>query len=314
MNVLVTGGTGFIGRNLVKQLHVDGFNMHCTVRKTSDTTFIDKFNITKHMCDIRDIGSLEKVFDEAKPEIVFHAAANVMAKEEKCLMDANVSGTKNICKMIIKHNVPKLIYLSSVSVVSGNSSPINDDMPYKASNAYGRSKIEAEKQVVELRKRGVKVAILRPCMVYGEDEPHALNNAFSLVLKRRLLLPKIEEIESLLQLVSVNNVVSALKLCYTKEEAFSGTFIVADKEVLTIRKFIEILYSEISGREPICVPSWLVNFFRFIPYVDRKINQYFKDRTYDITRIENILGYDPKISTEDGLSRTIRDWKTKKGI
>ena len=155
MKVLVTGGTGFIGKKLVKQLHVDGFDIHCTIRVTSDTAFIDKFNVTKHICDIRDIEEVKKVFNEVRPEIVFHVAANVMAKEEKDLMDANLFGTKNICEMILKYNVPKIIYLSSVSVVSGNKPvPINDDMSYKASNAYGRSKIEAEKQVLQLRDKG----------------------------------------------------------------------------------------------------------------------------------------------------------------
>jgi nucleoside-diphosphate-sugar epimerase len=114
-----------------------------------------------------------------------------------------------------------------------------------------------------------------------------------------------------LQLVSIDNVVQALELALQKEEALKDTFIIADKEVITIRKFIEILYDEIGAGSPPVVPGWLINASMKIPFVRRKAERYFKDRVYDISHASDFLGYDPAVSTEEGLRRAAKHWKEK---
>jgi nucleoside-diphosphate-sugar epimerase len=84
---------------------------------------------------------------------------------------------------------------------------------------------------------------------------------------------------------------------------------IADNEVITIRRFIEVLYDELSVGSPPVIPKWVVKAGMMIPFVRGKANRYFKDRVYDISRARDILGYDPSVSTEDGLRRAAMHWK-----
>ena len=313
MRILVTGGTGFIGGRLVRRLIQDGHEVVCTVRNASRTDSLEKAGIQMVTANLLNEGSVEEVFSQVRPDAVFHCAASVMDTNESRLFEVNVESTRNVCKSCYMNSVDRLVYLSSVSVVSGNTDvPLGDDLPYDATSAYGRSKIEAEKVVMDFRKKGLKAAILRPCMVYGEGEPHALDKILRSISKRQIPILDTAEMDSRLNLVYVGNVSDALELALSRTEATEGTFMIADKEVITIRKFLEIIYDEMGKGYPPVIPVWVVNFLRWLPPVRKKMNRIFKDRVYDISRARDILGYDPQVSTEEGLRQTVRYWMTKK--
>ncbi len=312
MKILVTGGTGFIGENLVRYLVERGYETICLVRKKSRLDGLKSIGVAFVFADMLDKGEVDRVFKELKPDVVYHCAAKVMDRNERELIRANVDGTRNICQACFANGVKRLIYLSSVAVVSGNPEvPIRDDMPYKASNPYGRSKAAAERVVVEFREKGLSVAIIRPCMVYGEGEPHALDRIFALVLSRRLPLFPVPGMNSRLNLVYVGNVVQAMHLALERDEALSGTFLIADREVITLKKFLEIAYSELDAGVPPVVPVWLTGFLLSIPPLKKKAESFFKDRVYNISRAIDLLGYDPEVSTEEGLRKTFKAWKEK---
>lgn len=312
MKILVTGATGFIGRKLVEHLLRKHYAITCLIRKTSKVDFLKKLKVKLAVGDITEEEEVDRVFQENKPDAVFHCAANVMDKDETKLHKANVEGTRNICHVCCKHHVERLVYLSSVSVVSGNQLlSIVDDLPYKATNAYGRSKIDAERVAIEYREKGLSVAIIRPCMVCGEGEPHVLDRLLKLIFSRCFPILDVPTIDSKLNLVYVGNVVQALELALCKDEATSGTFIIADKEIITFRQVIEILYSEMSGRYPPVVPAGLAKILLYMPFLGKKITNTLKDRSYDISRAVSLLGYNPDVSTEEGLRRTVRYWKQR---
>ncbi len=188
MKLLVTGATGFIGGKLVAKLVEDGHDVTCLVRKTSKTASLKKSGASLAVADIIDKSSVDGLFGRLCPDAVFHSAADVMGKDEKSQFSVNVRGTRNIADACLKYKTKKLIHVSSIAVINGNSGvPLKDDMPYGAMNAYGRSKIEAERIVLGCREKGLSVSVIRPCMVYGEGEPHLLDRIFELV--RRRLLP-----------------------------------------------------------------------------------------------------------------------------
>jgi len=309
--LLITGATGFIGKSLVKCLLSNKeYKLVCLVRKTSKTDFLTKNGVETVLGDICDFAGMEKIFKEVRPDIVVHAAAKVSETNETELRNYNVTGTHNICELCFVYDIEKLIYLSSVSVLSGNGDvPLTECLPYKASNHYGKSKIEAERVVLDYRKKGLQISILRPCMVYGEDEPHALDKILRLAEKRRIPVLDIPEMNSKLHLVYVENVIDALMLSLEKKEALFGTFIIADKEVITLKKFLEIIYDALGKGAPPVMPRWLVKSLMVFPPFNSRIRGIFKDRVYDITRAENELGYEPEISTEEGLRRTVRYWR-----
>jgi len=311
MRILITGATGFIGRHLAWSLLAGGHELFCPVRKTSDTSPIEKRGITLMEADLADTEGIDNVFQHARPEAVFHCAAEVTSGDVETLYSVNVEGTFNVCDACMRQGVDRTIYLSSVSVVSGNDAvPLTDSLPYKSSNSYGWSKIEAETIVLDFRAKGLRAAVIRPCMVYGEDEPHLLGAILGLVRKRRLPVVDVPGMDSMLNLADVNNVVQALELSLEKEEALSGTYIIADREVITLKGFLRILYDEMGTRPPV-LPGWLGRAFLTVPPLRERADRLFKHRVYDISRAEKMLGYKPDISTEEGLRRVVRHWKEK---
>ena len=313
MKILITGATGFIGRSLVKRLQGEGHRLICTVRATSKTNFLKSLGIEMITVDLLDAEAVDEVFASIRPDVVYHLAASVMSSDEKELFKVNIESTRNVSRGCYINNVDRLVYLSSVAVISGNvDSPLCDDMPYDATAAYGRSKIEAEKVVVEFREKGLKVAILRPCMVYGEDEPHALYQIFENISKRRIPILDVMGMDSRLHLVYVGNVADVLELALSRSEATNGTFLIADEEVITLRRFLEIVYDEMGLGYPPVIPSWVVKLLKIFPPVNKKMKRVFKDRVYDISRAKDILGYSPEVSTEEGLRQTVRYWMDNK--
>lgn len=313
MRVLVTGATGFIGRYLVKRLVEEDHEVICLVRKTSKIDFLKKLEVEFVVGDILNAREVDNLFLKEKPEAVFHCAAKVLGKDESELLAVNAESTRNICRACYNFNVRRLIYLSSISVINGNQDMmLTDDLSYKSRDAYGKSKIEAERLAIEFRKKGLKLSIIRPCMVYGEGEPHIMDKILRLVKMRLLPLFEMPGMDSKLTLVHVENVVQVLMLAFENEKALEGTFLVADREVITPRRFIEILYDEMKSGKPIVIPAGVMKFFMWLlPPVRRRFNRLFKDRTYDISRAINLLGYNPRFSTEEGLRQTVRAWKIK---
>jgi nucleoside-diphosphate-sugar epimerase len=225
------------------------------------------------------------------------------------LLKTNVESTRNILDACYAQRTGRVVYLSSVSVISGNDKEVlTEDLPYNASSAYGRSKIEAEKIALYYREKGLKIAILRPCMVFGPGEPHELNRILGLTFKYPVLYPGLTDLHDKLQLGHIDNIVDALELAMVRNEALSGTFMVADREIITIKKFLEIALEVFQKRMPIIVPEEIMKAVLFIPWVKEKFDRMFKDRIYDITRAVRLLEYTPRISTEKGLTDTVKDW------
>ena len=314
MRILVTGATGFIGSRLVRRLEKKGHDIVCLVRRESNTAGLEKRSLRLAAGDITDPGVVEKVFQDERPECVFHCAARVRDAERENIYRTNIEGTRNICESCYRHGADRLVYLSSVAVVSGNPEvPLVEDLPYKATSDYGRSKIEAEKITLDYRQKGLRVAILRPCMVYGEGEPHALDRILGLVNKRFIPVPGLERIRDRLCLAYVDNVTYAMELAMTNKEAVKGSFFIADKDIVTIREFLRIVSDELDTSPPFVIPGWVVRTGLMVPSLRNRFNRIFKDRVYDIRRARSILGYNPEISTEEGLRRTVRDWKKTMG-
>lgn len=314
VKVLLTGSTGFIGKSFLKRLLAKDVDVVCLVRKTSNIDFHRENDIELAYADLEDAGEVEKVILEVKPDIVVHAAASVMEKNEDKLLLANAAGTRNICHSCYKNSVGRLIYLSSIAVVGGNEMPLTDSMPYKTKNAYGRSKAEAEKIAIDFRNKGLPTVIIRPCMIYGEGEPHAMDKILSMVKKRQLPILDAPEMNSKLQLGYVDNIALVMELSMYSDAALEGTYIIADDDLITIKRFLEILYDEIGDSKPPVVPSWLSAIVRRVPPFSSYYSRILRDRNYDISRAKTMLGYVPVMGTEEGLRRTVRAWLNKEKI
>jgi len=303
MKVFVTGATGFIGNHLIRRLIDENYEVVCSGRSLSKLgNVISK--VKALYLDIEDGRALKRALSQEEPDILFHCAAFVENRLPKRLFSTNVEGTRNVLNECLENKIKKIVYLSSVSVISGNpQSPLTDDLPLSATNQYGESKIEAERLAVAYRKKGLKIAILRPCMVYGEDEPHLL--ALLVKLIRWRLLPILGSGKNKLQLVDVENVVDVMMLCLLKEEAFEGTYIVADKEALSTKELFGYIAEAIGAKVPLQIPSSLIPLLTHLPVIGKNFSLLLKDRTYSVERLKEKLGYVPRISVYEGIKRSV---------
>lgn len=297
--ILITGATGFIGRNLLFSLLAKGYsNITVTARVTSDVNFLKGKGINIVIADITDKKTLDCIGGEY--DVLFHCAGFVNDGNEESLGSINIEGTENICQWALERKIKKFIYLSSVAVNSGNAGiPLTEDMPYKSTNKYGLSKLEAEKKAVCFKNKGLPVVIVRPCMVYGAGEPHMMPFLFRLLRLRLLLLPNLGEPK--LHLASVRNVAVFLVHCMENERASGGIFHIADNEVLNIREIFGIFAKNLGVPSPSLLSYKLTRILTYIPLIGKRIKFLCKDRVYSLDRIKNNLNFIPPYPAVDEL-------------
>ncbi|MBY9008536.1 MAG: NAD-dependent epimerase/dehydratase family protein, partial [Candidatus Lokiarchaeota archaeon] len=171
-NILITGGTGFIGIPLVKKLHELGNRLKLLIREGSNTTsFKELNNIDYIIGDIRDVSSLEKAANNV--DAIYHLAAYtaIWAKNKSIYYDVNVKGTENVVNIALKNNL-KLFYISSFTALGPTPQEAVDET-HENENffmEYEKSKFQAKKLVKSYIPKGLKVMIFYPGIVYGPGD------------------------------------------------------------------------------------------------------------------------------------------------
>ena len=306
MNILVTGATGFIGKRLSERLIKEKHDVVCAGRTLFRLDSLRNKAEIVYM-DIENPPSVKKAIKKYRPEVVFHCAAKVDDTSIKELIRSNVYGTENVLKASLEEGVERVVYISSIAVISGNPQiPITEDLPYAATNKYGISKVEAEKIALDYRKKGLKISIIRPCMVYGQEEPHLLALLVKLIKWR--LLPIIGKGENKLHLVDVDNVVDVMILALSNEKAFEGTYIVADKEILSVAEFFNIIAQSQGAKPPYHIHEKFIPILEKMPFIGKRLLFFKKDRIYSIDSIKERLNYTPRVSVYEGLKKAVKSY------
>jgi len=169
--ILITGGSGFIGKTLINQLLLNNFKVHCYDLKNF------KSNSKNFKFFKGNILDKEKINLAIKGcEIVIHLAASlgVLNTEKNNLecLDSNIFGTKNILEIAAKNKIKKFIFASSSEIYGEQKIfPISEKAEPKFKSIYGLSKITAESYVkAYYQKYKMKYNIIRYFNVYGEDQ------------------------------------------------------------------------------------------------------------------------------------------------
>lgn len=176
MNILVTGGAGFIGSHLVDALLTAGHAV--TIVDNLSTGSKDNINAKARFieADIRDTKAMARVFMEGAFDIVFHEAAQVLVpysmEHPDVDADINVMGLISILDQCRFHGVKKIIFSSSAAVYGENTNvPIKEDAPLCPTSFYGLTKMIAERYIQLYHDAfGLNYTILRYSNVYGERQ------------------------------------------------------------------------------------------------------------------------------------------------
>ena len=312
--ILVTGGAGFIGSNLVDRLLSEGFEV--TVIDNLDTGRLE--NIAHHQDredfhfvkgDIRDFQLVKEIMKDK--DAVFHEAAlaSVILSVENPILtnEINVSGTLNLLKASVDNRVKRFIFASSAAIYGETPSPQKrEDVISTPTNPYGVSKLAAENYVKVFHKvYGLETVSLRYFNVYGPRQSFDIQSAYGGVITifTNRLLRKLPPIiygdgEQTRDFVYVEDVVQANILALKNKNCVGEVFNVGTGTTVSVNQVANTL-KEILKR----------NDLRSI-YADPQPGD-VRHGYADISKAKKILGYDPKFLFKEGLIKLV-NWYSKK--
>ncbi|MFN8509257.1 MAG: NAD-dependent epimerase/dehydratase family protein [Deinococcaceae bacterium] len=320
MNILLTGGTGFVGSYLAERLLARGYAVTLMGRNFSGVQHLLYAGAQALHCDLRDY---PKVIQACKGmDVVCHVGA--LSKPwgpDREFWETNVLGTQAVIDGCLRFGVRRLVHTSTPSVLFDGRDHhlLNEDTPYpkRLLSAYAKTKKIAEEKVLSVQSL-LEVVILRPKAIYGHGDHALLPRLIQAAKEGRLCrigngknrvdLTHVEDVAQALMLATEKPLPNRLRPIYhitggehvllwnviEKTLAHNGLF--PPKPTLPLPILLPMLQtmerlSRLTQQEPLLTPYTALLLA--------------KNQTYDISRAQKDLGYSPQISIEEGLKRTL---------
>jgi nucleoside-diphosphate-sugar epimerase len=309
--IAITGGSGFVGRNLIARHIARGDEVRFLTRHSPKQAIAGAIPV------IGDIKSLTPNvgFELLRgTDVLYHCAAEL--RDTRLMYDTNVLGTQNLLSMAIG-KVKRWVQLSSTGVYGNKPSQnVNESTTINPNNAYEASKAAADELVyAAMAERQLQGLVLRPSNVYGLDMPN--QSLFQLIdMIRRGWFFFIGEQGATVNYISVHNVVDALVLCGTAALPSNGrTYIVSDS--CSLETLVGIIATALGVPAPTRrLPESLVrmvarlgDFLPPFPLRSTRVDALTYRHVYLTDRIESELAYRHAVSLAAGISELVRHAK-----
>jgi len=310
MNILITGGSGFLGINLIRYLK----NHQITSIDIATFNYPDqksKINVVKG--DIRDANLIDNLMKNI--DIVIHTAAALPLYKPEEIFSTDVYGTRILLEAAFKHNVKRFIHISSTAVYGiPNHHPIYETDKLDGVGPYGIAKIEAENVCLEFRGKGMCVPILRPKSFIGPERLGVFALFFDWA-KDGKNFPMIGKGNNRYQLLDVADLCEVINKCsLLPEEIVNDTFNIGAKEFRTMREDYQSVLDEAGfgkkiiplPEKPIIITLKILEALKLSPLYKWIYETASKDSFVSIEKAEKILGFTPKYSNKDALIRNYK--------
>jgi len=301
LKVLVTGGAGFVGKEVLRQLMTTPYEIYGTdIKKSNDIDYLDvtQFNQVLNYLKTKGFG---------KDDAIIHLAAKVAGKPS--LQDpygyfyTNIIGTLNILEAMKQLGMKYLVFISSWSTFGSRIElPITEDTPQSPENPYGSSKKACEILVQSYCDLGfIKAVILRPTMIYGPGQEEA--NVLQQVVDSMVNKTKMELYGEGTHTREFLNVRDAANIMVKSLEVVKNVpkyeiFILGTEQPIRIRDLVKKA-SKISK----------------FPIVYKQSSSWAFSQASNMEKLKKWYNVDPKkdfVSIEDGLKETLEYWRMKK--
>lgn len=322
---LVTGGTGFVARRLIRRLLDDGYRVRATYRANLPPADAGG---RLEWVRVADIGP-QTAWQEALHDVdaVFHLAglAHQLDASQSALVSeyerVNAQGTRQLAASMAQERRPmRMVLLSSIGAVCSTSrQTVRSDTPERPDTPYGHSKLLAEKLMKEVcRTTAVEWCVVRAPLVYGPGAPGNLQRLIRLVaLKVPVPLGRATARRSM---VFVDNLVDALVACARAAAASGQTFLVADQESISVAELVALM-AELRGSTVrlVSVPPRAVSWMAAVAdrftggardasgRYARAVQLLFGGLTIDASHLHNSLRWRPPHTLREGLALTLRE-------
>ena len=326
MKALVTGANGFLGRYIVEQLLQSGWQVR-TLTRNPDTD-LNRLGVEMQFSDIRDE---EKVGEACRDiDTVFHAAgvAGIWGAW-KYFHGINTVGSGHVLQGCLQHGVKRLVYTSSPSVVFAGQEHcgVDESIPYPAKwlGHYSRTKALAEQAVLQANgQQGLLTCALRPHLIWGPRDRHLIPRLLSRAKSGRLR--QVGDGTNLVDNVYVENAaeahLQAAQALADRPESRGRAFFISQGAPVNCWRWINQIL-QLGGLSPLskqisyplayaagAISELVYTALRrqSEPMMTRFLAaQLAKSHYFDITAAREVLGYQPRVSFAEGMSR-LQEW------
>jgi len=318
--VLITGGAGFLGINLLRFLRVRGYALASYDLAPLDASDLQS-DVEAIRGDVRDAALVERSL--AGVDVVVHAAAALPLYSAQDIHTTDVGGTRAVLEAARRCGVARVVHISSTAVYGiFDHAPAREDDPLRGVGPYGAAKVEAEAVCGRFRTEGMTVSILRPATFVGPERLGVFDLLFDWALDGRNF-PVLGGGEHRHQFLHVEDVCRAIEVCITgSDTAVSETFNVGAKDFGTLKSDFQAVLDEAGfGRRIVALPAapaiaalrilGAVGLSPLYPWVYENFD---RDVAVAVNRIEESLGFAPAHSNVDALLanfRWYRDHRTE---
>lgn len=306
---MITGGSGFLGINLIRYL----LNKGNTVTSLDIVPFDyadvqDKVNAI--VGDIRDRAAVDRAMQGI--DIVVHTAAALPLYKKEDIFSTDIDGTRNVIDSAYKHNVDRFIHISSTAVYGiPDHHPLRETDKLDGVGPYGKAKILAEQICLEYAKKGMCVPIIRPKSFIGPERLGVFALFYDWARDGRGF-PIVGSGDNLYQYLDVEDLCDAIYLCATGDkDKVNDIFNIGARDYGTVKEdFQAVLDYAGHGKKvrpfpamPMILALRVLDFFRLSPLYKWVYETVSKESFVSIEKAENVLGYNPKFSNKDALIR-----------
>lgn len=322
MRYFITGGTGFIGRSLVKALAEAGHEVRVLIRRESDREKFRAMPVVLRLGEMSDEAFLRECLQGVA--VVFHLAAmrGGFGVTEEEFVSVNVEMTQTLVEAAQAAKVRHFVYCSSVSVMGHLAEKeMDESWPYRPMNGYGRTKAAGEKLVLSAASAAFPVTVVRPVITYGPgDDWGAVTKLISLIERKRYAT--VGDGKNTLHLCYIDDMVQGLVKA-SQNGGNGEVYIIAGEKAISVNDLVRLIKKELRTNFPVfhiplfftywcaSVLVWLtehhwVRFGRKAPVITYdSIDIMARDRSYTSAKAQAALHYRPQVSYEEGIRRTV---------
>jgi nucleoside-diphosphate-sugar epimerase len=309
---LVTGGSGFLGINLIRLLLARGVRVRSLDIAAFD--YPERDRIDARLGDIRDAAAVDAAMSGV--DAVVHCAAALPLASLQDIRSTDVDGTGLLLEAALRLGVPRFVFISSTAVYGiPGPAPIDEQAPLRGVGPYGQAKIDAEALCEQARGRGLCVPVLRPKSFVGPERLGVFELLYDWASQGHGF-PLLGRGDNRYQLLDVDDLCEVIWLCLTLDRARVDTvFNVGAQQFGTMRDNIQAVLDRAGhGRHAVALPARpaiallrLLEALRLSPLYRWIYETAGHDSQVSIERLRKQLGFTPRHSNRDALQRNY-DW------